>query len=77
MPAKKIRKSLTLQFNGKVTPEVVQRTLTEIYHMAGCTTCGLLGWDLRLQLGDPEIGALSGKLNTSGVQVVVNEQLGE
>ena len=47
--------SIRLSLKKDITAEQIQQALGEIYKAAGCHRCGLLGFDVRLQVIDPPL----------------------
>lgn len=48
-------RTITLAVRKGTTKEHIQTTLESIYRLSGCLTCGLLGFDVILHGGDPEL----------------------
>lgn len=50
-----VPKALTFSLEKSVTRDAIQALLEKVYTMAGCRNCGLLGYDVRLQVVNPAI----------------------
>jgi hypothetical protein len=48
-------RTLTFAVERNITSKNIQALLERVYGMAGCRTCGLLGFDIRLHVVDPAI----------------------
>jgi len=45
---------LSFSFDKRITAQGVQAALEKVYGFAGCRSCGLQGFDVRLHVIDPE-----------------------
>ena len=45
---------LNFSFEKGITPKSIEAILQKVYLEAGCRSCGLLGFDIRFQVIDPE-----------------------
>ena len=50
-----VPKRLTFSLEKGVTRDDIQKLLEKVYTKAGCRNCGLLGYDVHLQVVDPVI----------------------
>jgi hypothetical protein len=50
-----VPRSLTFAVERNITSKNIQALLEKVYTMAGCRTCGLLGFDIRFHVVDPAI----------------------
>ena len=62
-------KRVTINVTKNVKPEQINKALEELYNLSGCRPCGILGWDLILRGGDPEIAALQSIRDIGNVTV--------
>jgi hypothetical protein len=46
---------LTFAVEEQITSKNIQKLLERVYVLAGCRDCGLVGYDVRLQLVNPAI----------------------
>jgi len=48
-------RTIELQVSPNITSDQVNQMLQNIYKLAGCPSCGLLGYDLAIRVLPPEI----------------------
>jgi hypothetical protein len=49
---------IDLEISPTITPDRIQAVLERIYKLAGCPACGLGGFDVRLNVIQPELAEL-------------------
>jgi hypothetical protein len=64
---------VTVNVSHTAKPENIGKLLDELYKLSGCVPCGILGWDIILHGGDPEVSGLTAP-DITGITV---QQFGE